>query len=437
MLRDGLQRAAVPQENPASAAFDRTTRERGAAEKAVRTAGNLLRIPPGAVSASGLLPEAHAPARQRDEDLSNLKIQFLATLNHEIRTPLSGIMGMMDLLLETRLDEEQREYVEATRACAETLFSVLNATLDYSALAAGRVILQEAEFHLSDAVRHCLADFEATARGKGIQLRCTFDDELPETVIGDELRLRQVLAQLISNGVKFTLEGEVEVHVLLEEQSGGRATIVFKVRDTGIGIPKEQLDAIFDSFHQLDSGLSRSYSGLGLGLALSEKLISLMDGQIWAESKMGVGSAFYVRLSFPLPEESPAGGSSEHSGQGTGKLLVVEDDEVARRVVSHVLGRTNYQVTLVAGGAEAIEAAAREQFDLILMDLQMPGTNGLEATEQIRAFPGYEDVPVIALTANSAEAHQEVCRRAGMKVFLTKPVQADDLLSAIARQLSQ
>ena len=376
-------------------------------------------------------------ASRETEDLTNLKVQFLATLNHEIRTPLSGIMGMMDLLLETRLDSEQREYVDATRACAETLFSVLNATLDYSALSAGRVRLQEAEFHIADSVRQAAADLEAVAKGKGLRLICTLDSQLPETVIGDEFRFRQILAQLIGNGLKFTPRGEVEVTAKLEDRSGTLSKIVIQVRDTGIGIPAEQLQAIFDSFHQLDSGLSRSYSGLGLGLALSEKIVSLMHGEIWAESEIGAGSAFSVRLPFHLPEDTARSAQAVGPTGGAARLLVVEDDEVARRVVSHILKRVNYQITFASGGNEAIQAASRDHYDLILMDLQMPGTNGLEATRAIRALIGYENVPFLAVTANAPEVHLDTCRKAGMCAFLTKPVQPEELLATIARFLPQ
>lgn len=379
-----------------------------------------------------------APSR---EDIANLKGRFLAVLNHEIRTPLSGIMGMTDLLMETKLDDEQREYVAATRACAETLFEVLNATLEYSALSGGRIELESAEFHVQEVVQAAIAEHQFRAESKGLRLYATFDEGLPETIYGDALRLRQLLSHLISNGVKFTPNGEVEVRlspVMLSDQS---ARLRFEVRDTGIGIAREQLKHIFDSFRQIDSGLSRNYSGLGLGLALVEKLASLMKGSLHAESAIGKGSSFFVECSFLRGE---FGGTTAASTTlptpavepvAEAHILLVEDNDVAQRIYTHVLNRGNYQVDCAASGSDAIRLAHRRRYDLVLMDLQMPGVDGIEATKAMREIGGYEQVPILALTANSAEEHRRMCLENGMQGFLTKPLPSEELLASVAHYL--
>lgn len=391
------------------------------------------------------VPEV-SPLRQVEqsgsaEDLSNLKGRFLAVLNHEIRTPLSGIMGMTDLLLETELSDDQREYVSATRACAETLFEVLNATLEYSALSSGRVQLEDAEFQVQEAINSAITEHQFRAESKGLRLFATFDPGVPETIQGDAMRLRQIVGHLISNGVKFTPAGEVEVKVSAFAGADQRTRLRLQIRDTGIGIASDQLNHIFDSFRQIDSGLSRNYSGLGLGLALVEKITALMQGTLWAESTIGQGSSFFVECPFPVsaapavpPSVAPSNPAATEE-QHAAHILLVEDNEVAQRIFSHVLGRGKYKVDCASSGAEALQIAQRTTFDLILMDLQMPGINGIEATRNLRKLAGYEDTPIIALTANSAEEHRKLCLENGMQGFLTKPIPSEDLLSAVAQHL--
>ena len=371
------------------------------------------------------------------EELANLKVRFLAVLNHEIRTPLSGIMGMTDLLLETKLDDEQREYVSAARSCAETLFEVLNATLEYSALSSGRVRLEDAEFRLSEVLQTALAEHQFKSESKGLRLTTSSDPGVPDIIVGDALRLRQILSHLVSNGIKFTPQGEVNVHISASHQQEGHVRLRFAIRDTGIGIAAEQLAHIFDSFRQLETGLSRTYSGLGLGLALVETLTNLMRGRIWAESTIGQGSTFFVDIPFQTVESVPVISVAEAPAEAAARILLVEDNEVAQRIFTHVLRRGKYLVECAKSGLDALEACKGRRYDLILMDLQMPGLNGIDTTRSLRTIAGYEFTPILALTANTSEEHRTMALDAGMQGFLVKPIPSEELLATVAQFLRQ
>lgn len=370
------------------------------------------------------------------DELRELKGNFLASLNHEIRTPLSGILGMMDLLLETSLSHEQQEYVAATRLCAQNLYEILNAALEYSALSAGTQTPEESEFDLAETLRQAVLDQILQAEAKGLQLYPTIDEKLPRLVIGDPVRLRQLLGHLIANAIKFTTRGEVELVATgtAIAECPGSIQLSIKIRDTGIGIPPDKLELVFDSFRQVESGLSRGYHGLGLGLALALKLVNLMGGSMSVESEQGVGSTF--SFSIPLRISVEAGPLSRKREQGrAATILLVDDNSVAQTVVRQFLRRGRYESVCVDNGPAAIETCKSTQFDLILMDLQMPGMSGLEVTEKLRKLPHYDRVPIVALTANASDEYRQLCKQAGMQGFLSKPVQCDELLVSISRLL--
>lgn len=369
------------------------------------------------------------------DELREIKGQFLASLSHEIRTPLSGILGMTDLLFETPLTEDQREYVGAARLCAENLLEILNVTLEYSALSANQVRLEENEFSLRDAVQGVVGEFVPKAEAKGVRLIRVLDSSLPETVLGDPVRLRQILWHLIANAVKFTREGQVEVAASATVGPDSRATINLRVQDTGIGIAPDQLTEIFESFRQIDTGLSRNHSGLGLGLAVAQKLIALFEGYISVDSQVGKGSIFTVSLPFKLPLDGTA--RLAHVKKSRGRVLVVDDNAVAQTIASHALRRQCFEVECAADGRDALEAASNAQFDVILMDLQMPGWDGFETTEQIRQLPGYRETPIIAVTANCEDEYRARSVRYGMQDFLAKPVRTRDLVQAVEKHLEE
>jgi CheY-like chemotaxis protein len=385
---------------------------------------------PGAVEP---IVTSAAQSTTSPDEIERLKGTFLVSLNHEIRTPLSGILGMSDLLLETSLDDEQREYVNALRLCAESLFEILNATLEYSALQAGSFSLDESEFSLRDLIESTLAQQTLKAEAKGLRIRATYDIGLPETMVGDAPRLRQLLGHFLANAIKFTHNGGAELRVRRDPRAS--SVLQIEVEDTGIGIPADQVERIFESFRQVDSGLSRSYPGLGLGLALARKLSTLMQGEISVASTPGEGSTFTLRIPLRAAETEAAVVSGRvDSGPA---VLAVEDNAVGLTILKRALERRHVTVDGAASGAAALIAASRKRYDLVLMDLQMPGMNGLETTQEMRKIPGYSAVPILALTADFSDELRDRCLRQGMQAFLSKPVEAVHLWSVVSKFLNQ
>lgn len=381
--------------------------------------------PPDTATGGESAPSASASR----PELEPVKGAFLASLNHEIRTPLSGVIGMLDLLAETDLDEDQRDYLAAARLCTESLAELLNATLEYTALEAGQVVLDESEFSLREALEAAVNHHQAKADLKRLKLTLSIDPNLPVTMVGDGPRIRELLSQLLANAIKFTQTGYVEVRATLADRAGGQK-LLLAVRDTGIGIPPERLETIFESFRQGEEGLSRGYPGLGIGLALVKKLAAAMGGKVTVESEPGAGSTFTAEL--------PLRRAAEPAPAASGRrpvILAVEDNAIGLRVLRHMLERRDLQMIGASSGREALEALRREQVDLILMDLHMPEMNGLEAAREIRKLPGYRSVPILALTANCSDQIKEQCLAHGMQAFLTKPIDSRELFSAISRYL--
>jgi CheY-like chemotaxis protein len=389
---------------------------------------------PAAPEIGPILPSAGISAADPRQELEQLKNQFLASLNHEIRTPLSGLLGMADLLGETRLDAEQTEFLTGIRECAGQLMDTLNAVLEYTSIASGQLGHEESEFHILQVLEAVAAEWLAKAEAKGLRLLFHVEDGLPETAIGDARHLRQAIRHLMRNAVKFTDRGEVELAAGAEQIHTGNVLLGVTVRDTGIGIPEDKLNLLFESFRQLEGGLARRHPGLGLGLALVDRLARLMNGSIQVESRPGVGSSFSLRVPLRLAASAPL-----HAGRVAAaparRILLVDDNKIAREVVGHILGRAGFDVDFAENGERALQMAAGSHYDLVLMDLQMPGMDGLTATRYLRGINGYGHVPVVALTANSDD-YRYRCDQAGMHGFLAKPFQKEELLATVRTLLA-
>ncbi len=365
------------------------------------------------------------------DELSVIKGQFLASLNHEIRTPLSGILGMADLLLETSLSGDQKEYVDAARECAENLLELLNGALEFSALSANHVRVEETEFSLRELLEGVLSEFAARAEAKGIQLARNFDRSLPDAALGDAIRLRQLLVYLVSNAVKFTNQGEVELAAFAGHIDKQTLSLTIVVRDTGIGIAPDQIRSIFEGFQRVRGGPVSNHGGLGLGLAVSQKLAALLNGTINVQSELGRGTTFFLDIPLRMPPELVR--PEVESKKVRGHILVVDDNSVAQTIASHALRRHAYHVECAGDGLTAVEIAAGTRFDLILLDLQMPGLDGFETAERIRKLPHYAETPIVAVTANCSSDYRERCFQTGMQGFLAKPVRTAELVKAVEK----
>ncbi|MGG5812009.1 ATP-binding protein [Falsiroseomonas sp. CW058] len=375
-------------------------------------------------------------ARRAAERASAEKSDFLAFVSHEVRTPLNGVLGTLSLLLDTPLAAEQRAYAETARRSGETLLWTVNEVLDLSRIEAGQLEIEEIAFELAQPVREVLALESPLAADKGLALTAAIDPALPALAMGDPARLRQVMLNLVDNAVKFTSAGGVELRLL---RQGDR--LVVEVQDSGCGIPAEFRRRLFRRFQQADSGSARRHGGSGLGLMICRRLVGLMGGAIDVRSRPGEGSVFRFDLPLhPAPAAAPApeapAAPIPPDGTAEGRLLLAEDSEASQMVAAAFLRKAGYTVDLVRDGAEAVTAARARRYDAILMDVRMPGLDGLGAAARIRALPGEAGrVPILALTAAAMPGDAARCRAAGMDAHLAKPVDRARLLAAVAALL--
>lgn len=382
-------------------------------------------------------------AKLAAEEANSAKSLFLAKMSHEVRTPMNAVIGMIDLTLETKLNDEQRENLKVAKDAADNLLGLLNDILDLSKAEAGKITIEKIELNVHDLIKNVCRGLAILASRKQIDLLWNIDERIPKYLLGDPVRLRQVVINLINNAIKFTHKGYVRVKVELVGIKDKHCELLFMVQDSGIGIPPDKHESIFDLFSQADDHTTRKYGGTGLGLAICKKLVEMMDGRIWVESKPNEGSAFKFNILFDVASDQPLITSSQtSSGAVPGRpsssglrILVAEDNHVNQKIILKMLEKKGWSATTVVNGREVLEHLNRQSYDIILMDDQMPEMSGIEATRLIRAEEQQtgNHVLIIAMTANAMAGDKEFYIKQGMDGYVSKPINREQLYAELEK----
>ncbi len=391
--------------------------------------------------AAQLRLQADQQARLTDEAL-RAKSFFLTNMSHEIRTPMNGIMGMTSLLDTTSLNKEQRGYIDTIQSCGDTLLTVINNILDFSAIENGKITLEEKNTDVRTCVEGVIEMFQSQTLNEDILLHAYIEDDVPARIFTDGQRLRQILINIVGNAVKFTRQGEIRLRVFLpqthppEGYMPGQLRLGFEVKDTGIGIMPGQIHRLFQPFSQVDSSVTRKFGGIGLGLSISERLVLLMNGRINVESQPGLGSTFrFTILTKPVANRivpSPTPAIPVLADKYPLRILLAEDNPINQQLALIILNKMGYEPSLAANGKEVLDQLKKRVFDLVFMDIQMPEMDGLEATRLIRAGHGAQPI-IIAITANVTRQDREDCLAGGMNDYLSKPVDLEHMIHTVEK----
>ncbi len=383
-------------------------------------------------------------AKQVAENAKDLQSQFLSNMSHEIRTPMNGIIGITRILQNTKLNEEQQKYMNAVRRSADNLMVIINDILDFSKIEAGKLTIEDTQFVLKEQLNVLEEIINHKLKEKDIYLKYNVSPEVPNTLIGDPVRLNQILLNLVGNAIKFTHKGGITLDIQKIHENEGFLSVQFDVRDTGIGIPEDKLDSIFSSFTQASSSTTRKFGGTGLGLTISKQLVELQQGEIWVTSTEGEGSTFSFTITYKR-DKSEAHQKAVQKVEsvnlnklGKLKVLLVEDHAINQMLAIKVLEDWNFEVDLAENGVEAVSKAGDNAYDVILMDISMPEMDGYEASRRIRKFKSeMREVPIIAMTASALKGESNKCINAGMNDYITKPFDPDNLLKKISTQVEK